>query len=173
MPMKLDRAYIKVTKKLAEIARDGINIPREETKIIANEMARKIRVRTRLGRGIDEGKLKVFNTKTGRNKTVKTSTYIEQRRRWKERGMLSDFTEPEKSNLTRTGQLLESLYGKSDRMNEFTIAVKEKRIASDVTNSDIIRYQDTQGRKFFGFSKPEIAFIQQQVLKYFKRVFKL
>lgn len=162
MPVTFNRAQIKVVKKIAQLARDGMNIPRGEMLVIGKKMADKVRVRTRLGRGVDEQPLEKLSP-----------AYIDYRKYLKDKGRLYEQTNPKRSNLTLTGQLLNSLFARSDRINQFTILVKENRIASDTKNSDIVRWQKTAGRDFLGLSEPEVAFLRNEVIKYFKRIFKL
>ncbi|MGV8130654.1 MAG: hypothetical protein ACP5N7_00965 [Candidatus Pacearchaeota archaeon] len=151
-----------IIKKFGDIARTGLKMPRENLVILGNMMANKIKVRTRLGRDIQENKLPGLSEK-----------YIEQRVRLKENGELYEQTTPKRSNLTKTGQLLNNMYATSKGNNTFTIRFRENRIESKVKNSEIVGYQRKLGRDFFGLSRPEIAFLQKQVIQYFKRVFKL
>jgi hypothetical protein len=42
-----------------------------------------------------------------------------------------------------------------------------------VKNSEITKWQKEKGRDYFGLSRPEVAFLQKQVILYLKKVFKL
>lgn len=160
-------------KALLELARiqmsinKGFNIPREDMMMIGFLAADRIKVRTRLGNNRFRSPLKALSP-----------GYKIYRQKYP---YLYDQTTPSKSNLTLTGQLLDSMDVKSDKPNSFTIFFKENRHyltsnsigASNVTNSDIVSHQLKQGRDFFGFSDAELSFISTLMRQYFKENFKL
>lgn len=133
---KIDQALKKLTsnQNLTPIAKDTEEI---------------IRRRTRLGKGVDQS--------GGPNvalKALATSTKASRKRKQK-RGLLSEKTSPNKSNLTETAQLLDSLKGRA--INQL-IEVKPTgaRKGSKLSNSKVAAYQDSAGRKFLNLSKQDI-----------------
>lgn len=163
-------------KALLELARieravkEGFQVPRDDMMMFGFLMADKIKVRTRLGNDRFRDKLKPLS-----------SGYKMYRKRYP---FLYDQTSPSKSNLTLTGQLLNSMNVKSDKPNAFTIFFNENRTprwtydgrqtkGDRATNSEIVYYQYLQGRDFFGFSDAEGRFISSLLIQYFKENFKL
>lgn len=118
--------------------------------VIAADLIRK---RTRLGysvarEGADRQKLAGLSEK-----------YIEFRKK----SRLSQFTTPRRSNLTFSGQLLDSIKGRSTPRG---IVVYLENQRSDpgkkkVTNAQIKDYQEKQGRPFFYLSRTEIINIER------------
>jgi hypothetical protein len=146
------------------------SIPREDMISIGFLAADRIKVRTRLGNDRNRSSLKPLS-----------SGYKLYRQRYP---FLYDKTTPSKSNLTLTGQLLNSMDVKSDKPNAFTVFFKENRTprwtydgrptkGDNATNSDIVSHQLKQGRDFFGFSDAELSFISSLMRQYFKESFKL
>lgn len=120
-------------------------------------IARMIRVRTRLGYGVNGNSKKKL-------KALKEST-IEQR----EREDLYEETTPRRSNLTRSGQMLNSITKKITKINFLTVLVpKTDRSDSDKTNADIAYYNELKGRKFFALTDSEINQIKREAVKLIK-----
>lgn len=123
-------------------------------KIVSNS----IKLRTRLGKGLDgEG-----GTLSPLKKL--SSRYKAQRERFKKSGDLDNTTTPSKSNLTKTGQLLRSIFG---RVKGKTVEIYIKDDRNDgVSNNDIVKWQaEDQDRPFFYISKNERRQIQRLVRK--------
>lgn len=165
-----------MSKALLEIARiqraikEGFQIPRDDMVMFGFTMADKIKVRTRLGNDRFRSPLKALSP-----------GYKMYRKRYP---FLYDKATPSKSNLTLTGQLLNSMNVKSDRPNTFTIFFNENRNprwtyeglptkGDNATNSEIVYYQYLKGRDFFGFSDAEGRFLSSLLIQYFKEKFKL
>lgn len=119
---------------------------------IADIMADRIRVRTRLGYGVkQEG--------AEREKLKKLSSkYIDYRK--KNRTSLSQFTTPKRSNLTFSGQLLDSISGRSNSRG-IIIYLKNQR-DDGKENVDIKNYQEKQGRPFFYLTRTEITNLNRE-----------
>lgn len=114
---------------------------------IAEIIAERVRIRTRLGYGVDrEGgekkKLKALSPK-----------YIDYRK--KNKAILYNQTTPRKSNLTFSGQLLDSISGRSNPRG-IVIYLKDRR-NDGKKNVDIKNYQEEKGRPFFYLTRQEIV----------------
>lgn len=122
---------------------------RETFNAIGKMSAESIRTRTRLGKGVDEMGGKLENLKA-----LKTSTK-DIRSFKKASGKLSNQTQPARSNLTETGELLDSI--------KYESTATEVRIYIDgVDNQKKAQDQVAQGRKFMSLSKTEV----NAVIKY-------
>jgi len=160
---KLDR----MIKLLANAIKNSVTT--EESARISNIAARQIRKRTRLGFGIgSSGKQTKLNPLSGK--------YIEQREAYSEN--LSDQTKPRRSNLTATGQMLDSIQGGAKAGNVI-VEISGSRKAGltgsrgTASNADVARYVQEQGRPFFGVTTPErrslIREIKQVILRRLRR----
>lgn len=126
-------------------------------KSIANDMAAQIVKRTRLGKGVNKsGKLVKLKA------LKKNSKYIKRRRK----GPIDSTTSPKKSNLTFTGQLLRAIKGSSSGRKIIIILSNNRN--DGILNSDIVEWQEKQGRRFFDLSKSEAnkftRIIRQKIL---------
>lgn len=125
-------------------------------------VAEMIRKRTRLGYGVkDRGE------ERAKLKDLKPST-IEDRKRAQKRGELSGSTIPGRSNLTRSGQLLDSedatLVGTSVIVGPTGTRNDPKR-KNQKSNLDIARYQHLQGRDFNNLSNSEVNQLKNMIRK--------
>lgn len=154
---KLDNLKIAINTKVVIFKQDMLE---NLAKFIINM----IRIRTRLGYGVSEN--------DGRKKKllpIKEST-IEERKRLRKHGRLSEETAPTRSNLTRTGELLESLTYKISKVNFLTILIpNRKHKNSNATNAEIAGYQEKAGRVFFKLSSQELNQIKREAVKEIKR----
>lgn len=116
--------------------------------------------RTRLGYGVKRN----YGEKAPLKK-LKESTIL-QRTKFAKSGKLSQLTRPGKSNLTRTGQLLDSLKVISVRDGEIRITPEGQR-DDGKTNLEVARYQEEAGRIFNRISKAEF----NQALRFYRRTF--
>lgn len=112
--------------------------------------------RTRLGYGVN----RQFGSKVKLKKL--SERYIEQR----ERSRLSGLTRPGTSNLTFTGQLLDSLRIISQSGSSIKIGPQGRR-KDGLGNDEVAAYQEEQGRIFNRVSKLEY----QQLLRFYRRTF--
>jgi hypothetical protein len=141
----------------------GKSIDSKSMERIAKEAVIEIKRRTRLGYGVAEDR-------QPKEKLLSLSyEYIEQRFEMKEDGILSDATKPQRSNLTMTGQMLDSLRVINHRRNFAEISPYGSRWDSDLTNQEVSAYVEAAGRPYLNLSDLEIKklarFYQNKILK--------
>lgn len=127
---------------------------------LARGAAEQIKRRTQLKQGV---------SKSGQSTALKAlkDSYIKVRS--KNRNRLDANTSPGRSNLTATGQMLNSLQGKYRSKAIEIDFKKEERSASitgqrsNVKNSDIVGYQESQGRRFFDLTESEINGLRREI----------
>ena len=134
-------------------------------KTLGEDMAERIRVRTRTGKGVDR-----TGGETTALKRLMSEPYKKRRR--KSPDLDRGKTSPAKSNLTFTGQLLDSIKGGAINARQFFIEILEQR-NDGVKNSDIVDGQEDQGRKFFYFSSAEIKGIYNRINAFLRKELKL
>jgi hypothetical protein len=114
--------------------------------------------RTRLGYGVDQdggnkSKLKFLSPR-----------YIESRKQFKKLGLLSPTTTPKKSNLTRTGQMIDSL--KFRIINRTTIQISPTGTRDDgEKNTDVAKWNADKGRVFLNISALEF----KQITRFYRK----
>ena len=118
---------------------------------IADEAADRIRVRTRLGFGVKNG---VRGGKRVKLKRLTSEQYKKFRKRF--RG-LSGQTTPKRSNLTLTGELLDSIISRF-RGNKAMLEFKNPE-----RNNTIVEGQADMGRHFFELTDKEVKGLQNQI----------
>lgn len=135
----------KFKKELISAAKEiqSISVLRE----IGNETAERIKVRTQSGKGVSEN-----NKEATPLKKLKRS-YIEQRK--KKKSELSPKATPSRSNLTRTGQMLESMKVTSVKIGSVTIGPSGSRTDSDLNNKEVAGYVSLE-RPFLNLSRAEL-----------------
>lgn len=113
--------------------------------------------RTRLGYGVKQN--------YGQKEKLKplSKSYVEQRKKSK----LSAFTNPGRSNLTRTGQMLESMRVLTVQYGKVVIGLSGARNDSRYTNAQIAEFNEDRGRVFNKVSKLEFS----QILREYRRQF--
>ena len=141
-------------KRKVEIALDKTLQSRNLGKI-AHSLALDIKKRTRLGYGVAKTNSEKFKLLPLEQKTV------DRREELKEKGQLSEFASPSKSNLTEKGFLLDSLVGRSSKKGNVSISLKENR-GDGKSNSKIESFQRAK-RPFFNASRTEIKRFLQQI----------
>lgn len=128
---------------------------------VSQVLARQIRIRTRLGYGVESGK-------QSKLKPLDTERYVPLRQ--KNKSNLSSETTAKKSNLTATGQMLDSIKQDSNGRN-IAVSVSGKRTKelterrSVNTNSDIARYAKENGRNFFEATNAEKQLVAREIKK--------
>jgi len=164
--------------ELAIIKGVSESLTTRELKPVAEELADDIRVRTRLGKGVEryngpEIPLKGLSPsykqqragKIGfaKNKQGKTYPY-KPGKKGRRHPSLSDKTTPNKSNLTFTGQMLDSLSGKSPKKGTLEVYFDSKRTGR-LTNSDVARFaEENPGqRKFFNLSSKQVKRFEDEM----------
>lgn len=164
--MKLNFKFVQTDlKKLAnDILKKVFN--KEEMNLYVMSLRNDIVKRTRLGSGVRDN-LK----KKQKLKRLTSKKYVKLRSSSSE---LSDLTKPSKSNLTFSGQLLDSLTPISNKAFEGSIKIKEtrkklKHQKTIINNSKIIEYQEVQGRPFFYVTDLENKRLEQMMKKKLKK----
>jgi hypothetical protein len=139
-----------IMKRINDSVTDAISP--EEMRILARQAIDLITTRTRLGYGVRRN--------FGPRERLKplSKRYIEFRRRYKK---LSATTSPRTSNLTLTGQLLESIGIVKTSVGNTTIA------AQGIRNERIVGYQQKQDRYFLRISDSEYKILLSTAQKAF------
>lgn len=146
-------ATFKDFERAMKEAIDEITKP-ENMRKYGEQAASMIKLRTRLGDGVD--------MPGGTKKKLKplSKSYIEQRKS----GKLSAETSPGKSNLTRTGQLLDSMGVTSVSSDVVTVGPKGSR-DDGLTNVEVAKHVTENGRAFNNLSKTELKRIYDVIEK--------
>lgn len=124
---------LKIKKDVEEVAKNA------DLDFLLDEIPEQIKRRTRLGKDGDNKKLKALD-----------DDYVKVRKRSK----LSSETTPKKSNLTRSGQMLEAIEGKQTGVTKFLFTFKDNR-TDGAKNNEIAKYAKQKGRDFFKLSESE------------------
>lgn len=147
-----------LTKKLEEMSKQ-ITLPKNarELQVIGQLAVDLIVKRTRLGYGVKKNGGKRFRLEP------LTEGYVEQRKK----GGLSQYTGPKKSNLTRTGQMLESV--KIIRLSRGVITVGPQGRRGDGKSNDDIAIWNAKrkGRSFVFISDNEYNQLRRAYRKMF------
>lgn len=133
---------------------------------IADEMAETMQIRVQLG-----GSVKKTGASKSKFKNLKPKT-VEKRKNFKG---LSSRTSPKKSNVTMTGQLVDSIKGVATN-GQVVITVGKNRKGESLTNDELIEYLEEGGRPFFYLSDKEIKKVtrlfQEAILDQIRKRFK-
>ena len=121
----------------------------------AVEYADRIRRRTRLGWGIKDGERG--------NKRERLKPLSERYKKIRKRTNLSSKTTAGRSNLTRTGKLLDSIKGFA-RGKKIVFEITENR-DDGALNKDIVKGQSEQGRDFFELTDKELKGLRNAIKK--------
>lgn len=133
------------------------------------ELKSRIVKRTKLGTGVDPD--------TGASQRLKKLSEGYKKTRKRRRGSLDGTTTPAKSNLTATGQLLNSLEVIKKVIQDgisLTITVKDPRGTnldgkqSKIGNKKLVEYLKAGGRQFLGLTKSQ----QNEILKDIRQILK-
>jgi len=119
----------------------------------AKNAAEQIRKRTRIESGLSE------TERGSKKKKLKKLSPKYKTARAKSDKLNKGLTKPNKSNLTFTGQLLDSLRGSAQRKS-IVIDFKENR-SDGKKNVDIMNYQKDQDRHFFELTDKEVKGLQR------------
>lgn len=123
-----------------------------------------VKLRTRLGSGVgSEGEEK------GALAPLKHST-IKQRQALQSKNRLSNLTTPGKSNLTRTGQLLDSVEAHDPESGSVMVGPRGDRSDSKLSNDEVGAFVTTAGRPFNNLSKTEIKRVNDALKKDIKAI---
>lgn len=122
---------------------------------LAEKIANQIRKRTRLGFGVKERGGKQEKLAPLADSTKKGRQYA------KKKGELNSQTTPNRSNLTRTGELLDSIVG-TFKDGVIKIWFNEKRASGKISNPEVASVV-SKARPFFELTKPELAMVEYEV----------
>lgn len=167
MPGANDKNKLAMDKAFANLEKAADTIARPDNMRRYGKMAAEfMKLRTRLGYGVAE-----TGARRERLKALK-DTYIERRKRDKEDGTLSERTTPSKSNLTRTGQMLDSIEVTDAKKARVVVGPTGDRSNSDLSNADVAGFVAKAGRAFLNLSDLELRKLKNQVRQDFKRFLK-
>lgn len=155
--MKASEKLRRLAQKTDEIIKDNIR----DFDFLLKDIPDQIKKRTQLGKGVSDngGALQKL-------KPLESELYKKARQRNK--ANLDKNTKPNRSNLTATGQMLNSITGVRSG-TKFTFSLKDSRKndlsgnPSRVTNTDVMGFQEKQGRPFFYLAKPEITLFTRKI----------
>jgi hypothetical protein len=164
MSIKIKSDLRKLEDRFGGIIKETFSTDRMST--YAMFLSELIKKRTRLGYGVK---------KDGGEKSPLKALSKGYKKTRKDSGKLSSLTSVNKSNLTFTGQLLNSLFGVGTSIGKGEVYIKEER-NDGVQNSDIVDGQEKkQGRSFFYVSKLEKQQLantaRKDLLEYIKKNF--
>lgn len=140
-------------------------------KRLGDAAAEAIRSRTRAGYGVSEGG-GFEGASQKRLKSLAKST-VKSRIQLAQKGALSSKTTPKFSNLTRTGQLLDSIKTTSVSQNSATVNPSGRR-NDGKTNQEVAGYVEDQGRPFNKLTSAEVRkivnIVESEVVKLVRRL---
>lgn len=151
---KIDDLKKRLEGSLDKIITDSVS------KSLGDKVVDIIKRRSRRGYGITD------NEGSAAFEKLADST-VEQRKRYKRN--LSSETRPSKSNITGTGQMLDSMRSNPQRGKIQVEIPKSKRrkelsgAQSTLTNAEVAGYVQQNGRKFFGLTKRERSDLVREV----------
>lgn len=164
--------FNKVTEKLSQDLLDLVG--RSFLEVLARKMREVIYRRTKSGKGV---------SRSGDEQPLKSLSphYVDYRKRAfgfdkKVRGVkikqnlgkqrLGEFGSPGKSNLTLTGETLDSIQFKIERFGfRLYFPDTKHKFSKRVTVREVARYVQMQGRPFFSLSRGERRILLQEVQK--------
>lgn len=115
--------------------------------------------RTKSGKGLTTDKLDVGEASLKRLEKLTSKAYKELRAR----KVLGPYGKPMFSNLTFTGEMLESMRVKKSGNGYIVEIPDDKRNEGKLTNSQVAFYVSENGRPFFGIAKEELKRIENQI----------
>lgn len=124
----------------------AVSFSSREMNKIAKTLADSVRVRAQLGGSVAD---------TGSKKKPFKALSPGYKKQRKEFTGLSDKTTPNKSNVTRTGQMIDSIKGIGKKAG-FEILPSGKRSDTQLSNDDVAQYVEEQGRPFLNLSDKEV-----------------
>ena len=118
---------------------------------IANQAREVIRRRTKNGMGVYGGQLK---------RLPKLTTFtVQSRREYARGGRTGEFFSPGRSNLTLTGQLLNSMRTKERGSKAAIIEISNEKRSDGLTNRQVNISLERRGFRFFGLSEGEVRIL--------------
>jgi len=153
-------------KKIVSQVVDSIDS--QDMTMLGKFIANMIKVRTRLGFGVRENGVEREKLKELKGRPRPYKSTIHQRELDSEKGRLSKETTPTKSNLTRSGRLLDSFKVVAKKLGVIISIPDTSRPDSRATNAEIARYNEEKGRPFFHVSSSEIRQIKREAARIIK-----
>lgn len=150
------KGFAKIQKRIEETFVEAKNPVTQ--KVLADFILNLIIKRTRLGYGVDKN----FGEK--RKFPKHSEKYIQRRRKF---SGLSGTTSPSKSNLTFTGQLLESTQVIKAANGEIRISPTGSRSGERLTNLQLVDILESKGRIYNRISQLEY----QQLVRFYRKTF--
>lgn len=147
-------------KKLKKLAENLKKLPNEDYSFIAKKISERIVKRTQTGKGVNE---------SGSLYSLPALSDSYQELRKKKRSLLGPRGTPKKSNLTASGKMLQSIKYVIKRSADniaiiFSLEGTTKGLGNKPQNtSDVAKWQEDQGRRFFDISKTESNGILREV----------
>lgn len=157
------KQFQKAFDKINQVVDDSLSP--SNMKKLAKEASRDMKKRTRRGIGVNENEGSELVLKP-----LKPIT-IELRRDLQLKGKLRNETSPEKSNLTRTGQLVDSIQGTAHKKGIGRIFLNSIRFNSKKNNRQVASELSEGGRKFFNLSRKEVISIAKNYSLIFAKEF--
>lgn len=148
-----------LTKRISEVVDKEIDA--NASRSLGELMADRIRKRTRLGYGVS-------NSESQQPLKKLTEGYVSKRERYRQE--LHPNTRPNRSNLTATGQMLDGIEAKGQK-GKVILEISGSRNRelggrrSTLTNAEVAKYVQEQGRKFFAATNAEKQFLVREVKK--------
>ena len=112
--------------------------------------------RTKSGRGVTDVGPRAQPARLARLSTP----YVERR---KKTGVAGPFGSPGKSNLTYSGQMLESIRVQANARGFRVEIPNTRRANSNLTNSRVAQYVQDNGRPFFALTQDEIQILVREI----------
>lgn len=148
-------------KWLANLDKIQKELAKDAVPELGMQMADEIKKRTRLGYGVSKNN----------GSKERLESLSEQYKRARSRMDLSGETSPNKSNLTQTGSMLDSL--EPVRTGEYSIQVTPTGNDSNgISNADKASWLTEQGRPFMFLSKPEIIRLKNTLSNHLDTIIK-
>jgi hypothetical protein len=152
----------KILRKQLEKLNKGLQ--RIELRAYVDQLPKTIKQRTRQGKGLDDDN-DIIKLPPIKKSTIKSREYAQRR------GDLDERTKPKKSNLTMTGQLVDSLFARQIRNDTVRLSLNDSR-NDGKGNNKIKKYQEDSGRKFFGAANEELKKLNERIEKQITRLIK-
>jgi len=153
---------ITIMRKLEAVEQSIREAYREIDKYVMTFVPVQIKKRTRLGYGV-----KAENEKQERLAGL-SPNYVKRRKNLD----LNSETRPGKSNLTRTGQMLDGIEAQRLGEGEYRFFINGNRNDSDLSNDEVATFVEKAGRPFFHLSKTERANIFRSARKIIQNALK-
>jgi len=165
---KTDNTFNNMKRKFSKAKKTALS--RSFLEKIAKIMAKQVKTRTRLGKGVKKSNGPSYNL----SEVLRTDDYEDFRDEAAITGKMHTSTSPRKHNLTLSGRLLNAIEGNAIT-NGIEISVSNQR-SDGRNNNKIVDGQKKLGRVFLNLSKYEFnqvkRLVRQRIQKEIKKNFK-